>query len=239
MVLPDIFTCKVMKWDEIYELCKELAKIIKNYKYNPDVVIGLSPGGWFPARILADLLYIPELVSLEIKHYDPLSYPNIIPPIVEIKYPIQEDACKGKKVLIVDDITDTGRNLEAGEQYVNKLMPSEIKTACLQFLFISEAKPDFVAEYIHEWYWYIYPWRRHHDLTQLIYRIFKLNPQHSLTVSEIAYQLNQYHSLELSKEEVLEVLTEMLHKCIISAKGDPIRRAILYMKPSEEPKIDI
>ncbi|MFX0163088.1 MAG: phosphoribosyltransferase [Candidatus Hodarchaeota archaeon] len=239
MVLPDKFACKVMTWDEVYELCKELAKIVKTYKYNPDVVIGLSPGGWFPARVLADLLYIPELISLEIKQYNPLSYSHVVPPPVEIKYPIQEDSCKGKKVLIVDDLTDTGRNLEAGEKYVKKLMPSEIKTACLQFLYVSEAKPDYVAEFIHEWYWYIYPWRRHHDLTQLIYRIFKRNPQHSLTVNEIADQLKEYHELELSKGEVLEILTEMLHKGIISAKGDPIRRTILYMKPSEEPKIDI
>lgn len=80
-----------------------------------------------------------------------------------IKYPIPVDI-SGKKVLIVDDITDTGDTLSISVAYAQSLNPAEIKTAVLQHKTCSSFTPDFYAQKIIMWRWIIYPWARYEDL---------------------------------------------------------------------------
>lgn len=62
-----------------------------------------------------------------------------------IKFPISTDI-SGKKVLIVDDITDTGETLRLSVDYVQSLKPAEIRTAVLQHKTCSSFVPDFYGQ---------------------------------------------------------------------------------------------
>ncbi|MGO9466062.1 MAG: phosphoribosyltransferase [Isosphaeraceae bacterium] len=44
---------------------------------------------------------------------------------------LKDEAIRGRRVLIVDDILDTGRTLVAIQEYIGKLGPAEIKTCVL------------------------------------------------------------------------------------------------------------
>ncbi|MEM0331803.1 MAG: phosphoribosyltransferase, partial [Archaeoglobaceae archaeon] len=46
--------CLQYSWEEINELCKNLARKIKNSGFSPDVVVAVARGGWVPARLICD-----------------------------------------------------------------------------------------------------------------------------------------------------------------------------------------
>ncbi|MGB4341967.1 MAG: phosphoribosyltransferase family protein, partial [Dysgonamonadaceae bacterium] len=69
-----------------------------------------------------------------------------------------------KKILIVDDVTDTGETLNLAVSYALSLKPTSVMTAVLQHKTCSAFTPDFYAQKIIKWRWIIYPWARYEDL---------------------------------------------------------------------------
>ena len=47
-----------------------------------------------------------------------------------IRFPLSVDI-SGKKVLIIDDVTDTGDTLKLSVNYIQNLSPAEVRTAVL------------------------------------------------------------------------------------------------------------
>ena len=59
---------EVPTWNQIYTtLIKQAERICKSFK--PDVIVGISRGGWIPARILSDLLDNPNLANVRTESY--------------------------------------------------------------------------------------------------------------------------------------------------------------------------
>ena len=116
-------------WDYIYNLCRNISNEIKNSGYEPDVIIALARGGWFAGRVLCDFLGLDDLSSLKIEHYVGAAAIDSGEPY--IKYPLSDGVIKGKKVLIVDDIVDTGKSMLSAKAYVEGRNPIEVRTASL------------------------------------------------------------------------------------------------------------
>ncbi|RLG97889.1 phosphoribosyltransferase, partial [Candidatus Bathyarchaeota archaeon] len=55
---------EVPSWDEIYDMLLRLAERIRGDRFHPDVIVGVSRGGWPPARVMSDLLGNPELANV-------------------------------------------------------------------------------------------------------------------------------------------------------------------------------
>jgi len=66
--LPKI-PVKVVTWDEVVEWSTRLAEIIKEDKYQPDVIIAIARGGLVPARIVADVLGVMDVLSIKVEHW--------------------------------------------------------------------------------------------------------------------------------------------------------------------------
>ena len=47
----------------------DLADKIREESFEPDIIVGISRGGWLPARILSDLLEIPYITSVTAEFY--------------------------------------------------------------------------------------------------------------------------------------------------------------------------
>lgn len=113
-----------------------------------------------------------------------------------IRFPLSVDI-SGKKVLIVDDVTDTGDTLKLSIGYVQSLNASEIRTAVLQHKTCSSFVPDFYGQKIIRWRWIIYPWARYEDLAGFTKRILE---DGALDVSRIIYELKDRHGLEVGEK---------------------------------------
>ena len=74
--------------------------------WRPDVIVGLTRGGLHPANLISQYLNVP-MHSLDVSLRD--TGPNMGP---ESNCWMAEDALEGMKILIVDDINDTGATLE-------------------------------------------------------------------------------------------------------------------------------
>ncbi|HXZ98385.1 MAG TPA: hypothetical protein VED24_03360, partial [Candidatus Acidoferrum sp.] len=65
--MPISFTSP--SWDQVYDMLLELAKRVRDSGFRPDLIIGVSRGGWAPARVLSDLLENAYTASIRIEFY--------------------------------------------------------------------------------------------------------------------------------------------------------------------------
>ena len=141
-------------WEEAETANASLTEKIKSSGFNPDILIAISRGGLIPSRLLSDSLNVPVLYTIRISFYSSVGVRMEKPQVTQ---PLSVDI-KGKKILIVDDISDSGRSLELAEQYITPLNPAEIRTATIHFKPGSIFKPDFFVSTTESWV--IYPWER-------------------------------------------------------------------------------
>ena len=215
MALPDNFKCVVTNWDYIYNLCRDVSNDVKDSGYKPDMIIALARGGWFAGRVLCDFLSLDDLTSLKIEHYTGAAIAGEEP---QIKYPLSNATVTGKNVLIVDDITDTGKSMVHAKNYVLKQNPKDVRTATLQYLYTSEVEPDYCGEKLEDWAWVVYPWNFIEDMMDIILRLMGSGEKDSWDIAAIKHGLYIRHSLDPIAFEIAqpgrmkEILAEMERK---------------------------
>ncbi len=139
--------------EKIYDLTYELGENIKKSGFIPDCLIGISRGGLWVVRNIADFFNIEDVHIIRVIYYKDIkttqSRPNLIQDI-DKKY------LKNKKILIVDDVSDTGNSLDFTVNLLRKKGIKDFKTATIHFKPWSIFKPDYFIEETDKWV--IYPW---------------------------------------------------------------------------------
>jgi len=125
-----------MTWEELENEIQALASKIS---YTPDIIIGIVRGGLIPARLLSSSLKIKNMYCLTVKKYD-----------IERKVTseISEDLI-GKKILLVEDMLETGKSLIVAKRYL-ETKGAIVQTGCLYIMPISEIEPDYYLKIIEE-----------------------------------------------------------------------------------------
>lgn len=199
------FKCELISFGEVYSISRLLARKIKASGYHPDLIIAIGRGGYIPGRLVSDFLLFNELTTMKVEHY---MRGAEMKEEARIRFPLSVDI-GGKKVLIVDDITDTGDTLKLSVGYVQSLNPSEIKTAVLQHKTCSSFVPDFYGQKVIRWRWIIYPWARYEDLVGFTEKILE---DGALDVSLIRSELKYRYDLEVGEKEILEILQDLTER---------------------------
>ena len=158
--MPISFTAP--SWDQVYDMLIELAKRVKDSGFQPDLIIGVSRGGWAPARIMSDLLENANTASIRIEFY--------LAPGVTARKPVISQAImvpvKGVNVLVVDDVSDTGESLKVAVEHLDVCGAKAIKTATLYYKPQSIFKPHFFIVQTEQWV--IFPWERLENTRRLL-----------------------------------------------------------------------
>jgi uncharacterized protein len=199
------FRCEFISFGEVSRLSRLLARKIKASGYQPDLIVAIGRGGYVPGRLVSDFLLFNELTSMKIEHY---AWGADMQAEARIKFPIPVDI-SGKKILIADDITDTGDTLQLAVDYVWSLKPAEVRTAVLQHKTCSSFTPDFYGQKIIKWRWIIYPWARYEDLAGFIEKILG---DRTLDISQIISEFRDRYDLEVEEKEVLEILQDLAER---------------------------
>jgi hypoxanthine phosphoribosyltransferase len=152
-------------WDDIQRLCEVVADKVRNVAYSPEIIVAVSRGGFAPARILCDLLEVKHLTSVGITYYTSIGEREEKPTIV---YPVNADV-KGRTVLIVDDVADTGQSLVVARRHVQSKGADVVKIATLHYKPWSIVKPHFYGETTSSWVVYI--WEMRETVKQLIFNL--------------------------------------------------------------------
>jgi hypothetical protein len=187
--------CTLVNWEEAFRLAKNVYQKIRNSEFFPDVVVAIARGGWFHARVLCDIMGIKELYSMNIRHWGVAE----VSPEAKLTHPLQVDL-SGKKVLLVDDVTDTGDSMKIAYEHLKKLKAKEVRTATLHHKLSSSFQPDYYGEKMEEWRWIVYPWGLYEDLTHFILEIL----EHPMSAEEIEKCLRNKYELDVSLKEILE-----------------------------------
>jgi len=199
-VSDDIFDCEIMDWELFHSLAKETARKIIESGYDPDFMVGLARGGWVLSRVLCDFLGIRDLVSLKVEHWGITAHPD---GKARLKYPFEIDLT-GRRVIVVDDITDTGESMKIAAEYVKTKNPAEIRTAALRHIIGSKCTPDYYGDEI-TWRWVIFPWNYVEDMCNIVPKV----AEEGATLSEMSEKLKANFDINAREEEISEILDEI------------------------------
>ena len=141
-------------WDELYTMLLELALRIRDSGFRADLIVGVSRGGWTPARILSDLLENARTANIKIEFYTGLAKTASKPMVTQ---PIS-DVIAGKNALVVDDVSDTGESLKVALEHLLKNGATSVKTVTIYYKPHSVFKPDYFGSSTSDWI--IFPWER-------------------------------------------------------------------------------
>lgn len=152
----------LLSWDDIVEEVEELAAKVTGSGYRPEAIVGILRGGLFVANLLSDVLDVEEVVPLGIRSY--VGVKERSAPVVYHKPGM--DSLNGRKVLLVDDVSDEGKTLQVATSLITgSSRPAELRSAVLHIKPWTKFVPDyFVLQTSH---WILYPWSRYESLRNL------------------------------------------------------------------------
>lgn len=139
-------------WEETENAVQSLSSQISETGFRPDILVGISRGGLVPARLFSDTLNVPLLYTIRISFYSSVGKRKEKP---EITQPLPVDIA-GKKIILIDDISDSGKSLALADEHAKSLNSSTIKSATLHYKPTSIFKPDFF--HAETTAWVVYPW---------------------------------------------------------------------------------
>jgi len=153
-------------WDQIYQMLLDLARQIRGDGYKPEVIVGVSRGGWPPARVMSDLLQNPNLANMKVEFYKDIGVRNKKPRITQ---PATMEVI-GKRVLVVDDVSDTGHSLRVVANHLRRKPVKELRVCTIYMKPHSIYRPDYYSRTTRKWI--IFPWERL-ETVHLIAKHFK------------------------------------------------------------------
>jgi hypothetical protein len=155
---------EVPTWNQIYGMLLNLAEKIRKDKFKPDVIVGVCRGGWPPARVLSDLMCNPNLANVRVEFYLGVAETTEEPVLTQ---PVSISVA-GKKVLVVDEVADTGKSLKLVKEHLIKQGAVEIKIATVYYKPWSIVKPDYYEKETSQWI--VFPWEIKETVRKIVKR---------------------------------------------------------------------
>jgi len=156
---------EVISWEHFYQLTLELVEKVLKSGYAPEVIIGVSRGGLVPLRIFSDEFEETEIGIIRVAFYEDVKKTGREPRILQ---DVNVDV-SGKRVLVVDDVADTGRSLEIVRRHIEEKGAREVRVATVYYKPWSTFKPDYYVKKTEKWI--IFP----HEIGETVRSLAKKN----------------------------------------------------------------
>ena len=142
-----------LSWQAFGDASRELAKVIAADRFEPDLILSIARGGLFLAASLGYALAVKNLHVMNVEFYDgvgtTLDMPVMLPPV-----PSAVDFSE-KKVLIADDVADSGRTMQLVHAFIKDHV-DDVRTAVIYEKPQSLIKCDYVWKRTDRWI--NFPW---------------------------------------------------------------------------------
>ena len=154
---------EAMSWDDLGVGARELAEAVAAGGYRPDMVLGIARGGLLVAGALGYALGIKNTFTMNVEFYtgidERLEVPMILPPVPDLV-----DFAE-TKVLIADDVADTGATLKLVQQFCEGKV-AEVRCAVLYEKPRSTVKCEYVWRRTDRWI--TFPWSAEDPVLQAL-----------------------------------------------------------------------
>ena len=142
-----------LSYEEFGVAVRELAQVIKDSGYEPDIVLSIARGGLLIGGALGYALGVKNTFTMSVEFYtgvnERLALPVVLPPV-----PNKIDLT-GLKVLVADDVADTGAALKLVQEFCAGYV-AEVRSAVLYEKPQSVEKPDYAWRHTDKWI--EFPW---------------------------------------------------------------------------------
>ena len=144
---------ETLTWETFGEAARELARVISDDGFRPDLILAIARGGMFVAGALGYALSVKNLHLMNVEFYNgvgsTLDMPVMLPPVPSVV------DFSAKKVLIADDVADTGKTLELVRDFISEHV-ADVRSAVVYQKPGSLVQCDYVWKHTDRWI--NFPW---------------------------------------------------------------------------------
>ena len=144
----------IVSWEDLDRLVADLADRLVGETF--DVLLSITRGGMVPAGMLAYRLRLRDILVAAVEYYDETGQPGPTPTFFQFP---ADPLLRGKRVLIVDEVWDTGTTIAAVLERVRQA-GGEPTTAVLHYKpshSVVAVRPDVHA--VETDRWVVYPFK--------------------------------------------------------------------------------
>jgi hypoxanthine phosphoribosyltransferase len=165
-------------WDEVDSLCRRLAAMIDEPF---DVLVAILRGGAVPGAILANELGIELMMGMKVVQRGQVSGIGkgngaYAAERGTVTVPLNDIDLNGKRVLVVDDVLDSGESAQLVLDEVRRRGAAVVKLATMQVKTYSRFKADYFVEV--KTNWLFYPWMSARELGSMRERLAAADQSH-------------------------------------------------------------
>ena len=154
---------EVMSWDDLGTGARDLAQMVADDGWMPDMILGIARGGLLVAGALGYALGVKNTFTMNVEFYtgvdERLEMPMILPPVPDLV------DFADFKVLIADDVADTGATLKLVQEFCEGKV-AEVRCAVLY------EKPRSAVQCEYAWRrtdrWITFPWSAEDAVVQAL-----------------------------------------------------------------------
>lgn len=151
-----------LTWQGFGDACRQIAQQIADSGWMPDLIVAIARGGMLPAGAISYALGVKANGAINVEFYTGVGKTMLEPEILEPYMDIS--SLEGKRVLIVDDVADSGKTLKLIMDLIAKEGLSmgsdsakvDARSATIYLKPTSVIKPDYVFKQTDKWI--NFPW---------------------------------------------------------------------------------
>lgn len=144
---------EVLAWSDFGDGSRRLAQQVADSGYEPDIILAVARGGLLPAAAVAYALDVKNLFTMNVEFYtgveERLDFPVMLPPLLDAV------DLKGARVLVADDVADTGATLKLVKDFCAEHV-HDVRCAVLYEKGRSMVKCEYVWRRTERWI--DFPW---------------------------------------------------------------------------------
>lgn len=142
-----------LSWSLFGQASRELAQLVADDGYVPDMILAVARGGLLVAGALGYALGVKNTYTMNVEFYTGvdrrLDVPMLLPPVPDLA------EVAGMRVLVADDVADTGKTIKLIEEFCAGRV-AELRTAVLYEKPRSEVRCEYVWRRTDKWI--DFPW---------------------------------------------------------------------------------
>lgn len=167
MNIKEIDKTAYLSWSDVEYACELLSRKILQSTPNTtyDAIVTIQRGGCIPGVLLSHILNISEFYSIGIRTTlsENIKSLRLDSPIITKEDSLQN--IYNKRILVVDDVVNTGRTMQVLKETLEKFAPLVYKTSALVWdgSYADLCPVDYYALYTPDWV--VFPWEKHSPYT--------------------------------------------------------------------------
>ncbi len=154
---------EILTWEGFGAATRELAQTIADSGFEPEVLIAVARGGMVPGGALTYALGVKLTDAINVEFYtgvaQTLPAPILLAPLLDT------ESIKGKRLLVVDDVVDSGRTMKLVIDLLNGY-GADVRSAVLYTKPTTVIRPDFSWKDTSRWI--TFPWSAEDPVTRRV-----------------------------------------------------------------------